>query len=253
MYHQIFPEITDDQKSSVSVAQFKDHLKTLQDNGYHIITMKQFHNFIVKGKSVPDKSVLITFDDGYETFYTYAYPALKEAKATGSVFIIGAYTDMFNPDAFPHLTWDQMRELKKNGMGVYNHSYNSHNYAVASEDGTLKKAQLAGPLYLPINERMETAEDFRQRAYSDIAFMEKRLKDELGAAPGILSLPYGAYSQDTLEAGKQAGITLYFTIKPGLNKPGQLEALRINAGKPNFSGEQLVKRLDDLRKQKALK
>ncbi|AZS17827.1 polysaccharide deacetylase family protein [Paenibacillus lutimineralis] len=39
------------------------------------------------------------FDDGYESFYTYAYPALKEVHATGSEFVIGAYIDMFNPDA----------------------------------------------------------------------------------------------------------------------------------------------------------
>jgi poly-beta-1,6-N-acetyl-D-glucosamine N-deacetylase len=239
MYHNIAPETSKNKHATISVEQFKEHLKTLIDNGYHVITMEQFQKFIQEGGAIPDNSLLITFDDGYESFYRYAYPAMKQAGVTGSVFVIGAYTDMYNPDALPHLTWDEMRELKKNGMGVFNHSYNSHYYAQASELG-MKKPELSGPLYLSNQSRMETNEEFRRRIRSDMAFMEKRLSEELGEAPGILAIPFGVYNKALLEEGSEAGISLFFTTKEGVAKPGQHEIPRINAGKPDFNGEQLI-------------
>ena len=239
LYHDIAPDASPDTPATVSVRQFEQHLRALSEHGYRIIDMERFRKFILEGASVPDHAVLITFDDGYQSFYRYAYPILKAAGATGSVFVIGASSDLYNPDALPHLTWDEMRELKDNGMGIYNHSYNSHHYGEVSESGKGGPV-LAEPVYLPNRKRMETDEEFRRRAGSDLAFMEKRLSEELGEAPGIMAIPYGAYNRVLLEEGRKAGISMFFTTEEGAAGPGRQEIPRINAGEPDMDGEALI-------------
>ncbi|WP_337104019.1 polysaccharide deacetylase family protein [Paenibacillus sp. YIM B09110] len=246
MYHDVAMEESADRGATISLEKFKEHLSTLKDNGYTIINMEQFYDFVHHGKSVPDKSVVLTFDDGYQSFYSLAYPALKEEGATASVFVIGESSDMFNPDALPHLTWDEMRELDKNGMGVYNHTYKSHFYGPATIDGQMKPA-LAYPLYLAYKKRMETPDEYKQRIYSDMAFMEKRLANELGKSDGIMAIPYGSYNEMVIEEAEKAGISLFFTTKEGLNKTGEHEVYRLNAGRPNYSGDQLMASINTLK------
>lgn len=244
LYHDIQKQLKDGQASPsvISSRQLADHLDMLIRRGFRIITMDQFVSFMLDGRKVPPNAVVLTFDDGYESFYKEAMPVLLRFGATASNFIVGISSDLFNPEAEPHLTWDQMRELKRRGMGIYSHTYQLHRQAAADRTGTLKPA-LSSRLYMEREQRIETDEAYRQRIYSDMTFMGKRLEQELGEQRHLLAFPYGSYDDTVMAEGRRAGAELFFSIEEGINEPGGRLVKRINAGEPYFTADALWNRL----------
>src|SRR4029453_14466196 len=94
MYHDLSPEPKD--PSALSVANFGKQLELMRDNNFHWISMSHNTDFILHSSPVPDNAVLLTFDDGYESFYTYAYPLLQKYQAPASNFLIVKTID--NPE-----------------------------------------------------------------------------------------------------------------------------------------------------------
>lgn len=240
LYHDVAESFKPGQPndSTVTVEQFREHLKMLKDKGFRIVTMDDFLGFMLEGKKLPANAVVLTFDDGYESFYRTAFPVLREFGATASNFIVGVSSDLFNPDAEPHLTWEQMRELKSSGMGIFSHTYDMHRYVRTDSEGREGPA-LTSRFYLEQKRRQETETEYRRRISTDLAFMEKRLHQELGPQRKLLAFPYGANRKEVVEEGDRLGIEMYFTIEEGMNNRGSRFVRRINAGEPYMSAEAL--------------
>lgn len=240
MYHEIK---NTDGKIAVSTDLFDKHLTMLEDNGYNVISIEQFEEFITgKKKEIPPNAVVLTFDDGYEDFYENAYPILQKHKMPATNFIIVKSTDIYNPDIIPHLKWEQMREMRAKGMSFYSHTYDSHKYVPVDKKGN-SAPLLAGPIYLKEQKRVETQEEYYNRLKEDLSKANDLLVSELGNTSKILSFPYGSYSDTTLQVGKELGINLYITIKEGINNPGDLVATRINAGVNGYSARDLLAKM----------
>lgn len=238
-YHHI-----NDSESGVTISsvRFASHLDALIQNGYHIISMERYLDFVELGKPIPENAVVITFDDGYESFYTYAYPELKKLHLSAANFIVVGSTDHVNPRALPHLTWDEMRKMKKNGMSFYSHTYNQHRFAKTSERHK-GKPLLAGPVYVEHEDRMETEEEYKQRIRNDLQQAEARIEQELGPQPPLLAFPYGTYNDTVMRIGEELGIQLFFTVEEGINDRNTEQVHRINAGSPYVSAEGLIEKL----------
>lgn len=237
MYHHL--DESESTKATLSPVTFDKQMKALKDRGYNVISMDTFLDFMKTKKEIPNNAVLITFDDGYESFYTYAYPILQKYDFVATHFIIGLSTDVLNPSITPHLTWDQMREMKQAGMSFFNHSYNQHKIVKVNAAGNTRPL-LSNRVYLPDLKRVETEKEYVQRVKSDLALMEQRLDEELGEQENILAFPYGSYNSTVVNIGRELGIELFFTIKPGINMRGQELICRINAGHPDISAEKLL-------------
>jgi len=231
MYHD-FKE--DPKEKSISLEVFADQLSTLKANGFHFISMDDFKAFKLNRGKVPANAVLITFDDGYEDFYTVAYPYLLENKIPATGFIIVHSTDTGNPGGNPHLTWDQMREMTKNGMSFYNHTYNQHFYIPGSGPALTSRYPAAD------GRPAETADQYRKRITDDLAFADKRIHDELGTSTDVFCYPYGANNRDTRAISAALGHKLDVTIQPGLNDPAGRMVFRINAGYKSIGGQDLI-------------
>lgn len=240
MYHSIAP-VAQKGSSSISTEDFKRQLELLKANNFHIITMDQYADFMLNNGKIPDNAVLLTFDDGYESFYTYAYPILREFGDTATNFVIVAAVDGRRAGA-PKLTWDQMREMKQNGMSFYNHTYDSHHLVTVDDKGTQKPA-LAHPEYLPNLHRPETMQEYRNRIDNDLREADVELHSELGNTRNILCFPYGKYSLTTLEVAKAQGIDLLFTIGKGINTRYDHIAYRLDASKAGDTPEHLIARM----------
>ncbi|MFE4712997.1 polysaccharide deacetylase family protein [Paenibacillus sp. NPDC056722] len=240
MYHAISPEV---QKgaSSISTAEFRTQLELLKKNNFHIITMDQYADFMLKGGKIPDNAVLLTFDDGYESFYTYAYPLLKEFGDTATNFVIVGAVDGHVP-GLPKLTWDQMREMKKSGMSFYNHTYDAHHMITVNSEGDQKPA-LAHLQFLPKENRVETVQEYRNRIDADLRHADNRLQTELGNTRNILCFPYGKYSLTALEVAQSQGINLFFTIGKGINTKFDRIGYRLDASKAGETPEHLIARM----------
>ncbi|BFH29221.1 polysaccharide deacetylase family protein [Paenibacillus melissococcoides] len=242
MYHQLVDQPDKKKPHLLPVDQFEEQMKLLKERGFHVISMGEYIDFMTAGSAIPDNAVLLTFDDGYETFYTHAFPILQKFGYTATNFVIVASID--NQTGKPKLTWDQMREMKKAGMSFYSHTYNYHRQGPINAKGK-EKPMLSRHLYLKDRDRVETDEEYIGRITRDLATAEKRLREELGNTRSIVAFPYGAYNQDVLRVLKTLNIELSFTIKPGMTGREDRNAFRFNAGTTKQTPEELIKLLSD--------
>lgn len=210
-------------------AQFDEQMQLLKQEGFHVITMKQYREFMLDRAPVPDNAVLLTFDDGYESFYKLAFPILQKYSYTAVNFIIVSDVDNTNKQQVPKLTWEQMREMKRAGMGFYNHTYNLHYYGVVDAEGGTRPAA-SSLLYIHDENRNELNEEYYRRVTGDLAHAERRLKEELGNTDSAIAFPYGSYNEKLLEICDSLGIHLKFNIGLGLSSRTTLNAPRINEG-----------------------
>lgn len=240
MYHDIMEK--PDRDDILSTQQFKQQMELLRKEGFVPISMDNYLDFIGKGKPVPDNAVLITFDDGYESFYQLAYPILKEYKYPAANFIIVSSIDKPAASGRPKLTWDQMREMAQHDIGFYNHTYDMHRYGDTDGKGR-KKPVTTRNLYLPDEKRVETEDEYKQRVKDDLIRAEARLKEELGNTRSAVALPYGAYNDKLLAVLDSIGVEASFMVKEGRNGIGDRNGFRINGGRSDQSPEAVIAKL----------
>jgi len=238
MYHALADEPQD--SGILSADDFRRQMKLLKEKHFNVIDMEQYADFILNGAAVPDNAVLLTFDDGYENFYTHAFPVLKEFGYPATNFVIVNWID--NPVGLPKLTWDQMREMQQYGISFYSHTHDSHYYGKVDEAGRERPA-LTSRLYLEALGRTETEEEYAARVLADLKAAETRLREELGNTYGVLAFPYGAHNNQVLQLAEQAGIRFTFTIKAGINGKENRNGYRLNAGYRGNDGREMTARM----------
>ena len=110
MYHYIEkyvdPQDTMKQKLTVMLPEFEHQLASWNKSGYETIFAKDLANDLIAQKIVDTRSVVLTFDDGYEDFYLYVFPLLKKYKTKATVYVISGYIGRHG-----FLTKEQIREL----------------------------------------------------------------------------------------------------------------------------------------------
>jgi len=237
MYHAVMEDPPNG--SIIAPDQFRDHLQWLKDEGFAPISIEEYAAFLYEAGEVPDNAVLITFDDGYENFYTYAYPALKEFNYPAVNFVIVSTVDDPSLPGIKKLSWDQMREMKQHNIAFHNHTYSMHDYTEVDEDG--KKLPLAiSKLYFAHEKRVETDEEYTKRVTEDLSKAEQRLQEELGNTISAIAFPYGAYNDQLLSICESLGINISFTVKPGINTSEDDNGYRINGGRSDQTAEELL-------------
>jgi peptidoglycan/xylan/chitin deacetylase (PgdA/CDA1 family) len=185
LYHHIQSReaATADKQQSLTVYTdiFKSQMQYLKDHGYNTVTMQDLINFFDAGTPVPPHSVLLTFDDGYQDFYTDAYPILTSLGFKATMFTITGLVN--NPD---YLTWDEISSM--NGPIVFaNHTW-SH------------KSLPSGTKEIQQNE-ITTA---------DVQLSEHGLN-----SPKTFAFPYGDYTSFGETTLKGLGYQLAFGTVPG--------------------------------------
>lgn len=148
VYHSVRPYVQGESKSQdaydITPELFDEQLTYLEDNGYTAVTLDELSDLLGKGVKTSDtkKRVVLTFDDGWENQYTYAYPLLKKHHMTAMFYV---YT---KPIGYKHfLTWPQLKEMKQEGMEVGSHTL-THPFFKKSSEDDLKKEILESRLIL---------------------------------------------------------------------------------------------------------
>jgi peptidoglycan/xylan/chitin deacetylase (PgdA/CDA1 family) len=116
---------------SVSPERFREQMAWLQENGYHTVTLYQIHTALTAGVPLPDKPIVLTFDDGYVDNYENAFPILREFGFTGTFFILTDVTDRSQPG---YMTWDMIREMSRAGMSIEVHGREHVEYTNRDRD-----------------------------------------------------------------------------------------------------------------------
>jgi peptidoglycan/xylan/chitin deacetylase (PgdA/CDA1 family) len=124
MYHYISvpPAGSDRYRLSLSVtpANFDAQMAYLKQAGYHAVTLYDLYAYLAQGQALPDKPVILTFDDGYVDAFTQAMPILHKYGFVGTFFVLTGPAD--ESGAGEHLTWEQIAAMSATGMDIELHS-----------------------------------------------------------------------------------------------------------------------------------
>ncbi|KMN34164.1 hypothetical protein VI26_14320 [Chromobacterium sp. LK1] len=210
-------------------------MEWMRGQGYSFVSLQQVLDDRAGGKPLPDKAVLLTFDDGYRSVYTNVYPVLKLFKAPALIALVGSwlqvpegrqvsYGDGVAPrDKF--LSWAQIREMRDSGLvEVASHSYASHLGLQANPQGNMEPA-LTTRVYRANGYESEPA--YLARIRDDLRRNSALLKAQLGQAPRAMVWPYGSYSLEAARVAEQEGMPVTMSLDAGINGRGTaLSSLR---------------------------
>lgn len=219
LYHHI--DDVGEGDSTIKREVFLSHLDALAEAGYTTITTEQMQAYVERGGELPEKPVLITFDDGYYSNYEIAYPALAERDMKGVIFTIGVssgkdtYKDTGKP-ILPHFSYEQAREMVDSGvMAVQTHTYDMHQYRPLEPDG--------GRVGVLAREN-ETPEEYQDALRTDFQRGIQELEEATGQDVTALAYPFGAHSPESEQMCDELQIPITFTIES--------EQARLVVGKP---------------------
>ena len=118
-------------------------MQYLNENGYQSVSVEQVTAFVQNGAALPEKPIMLTFDDGYLSFAEYVLPLLKKYNQCAVLSVIGAYSDTYSQKedrnvAYAHVTWEDVKALADSGrVDIENHTYNLH--TIDARKGSMKK------------------------------------------------------------------------------------------------------------------
>ncbi len=122
MYHYVspLPPNPDSYRLDLTVLpeNFEAQLQYLAEAGYHAITLSDLYLHLTQGNPLPEKPVVLTFDDGYEDAYEVVFPLLLDYSFTGTFFVLATPAHFESPG---YLTWAQMKEMSDAGMDIQAH------------------------------------------------------------------------------------------------------------------------------------
>ncbi|GAV19341.1 biofilm PGA synthesis lipoprotein PgaB [Mariprofundus micogutta] len=184
LYHHVgedTPAIT-----SVTPDRFAEHLNYLHKHGFHILPLDELTRKLANRQPLPEKSIAITFDDGYRSVLEHAVPLLKKRNWPFAVFV--------NPQAIDHrfgayMNWDELRQVKRAGGAIVNHTMR-HDHLVRHLFG-------------------ESDSAWRERVKADISKAQQRIETETGAAPRLFAYPYGEFDPALKKLLQDMGYTAF--------------------------------------------
>lgn len=205
---------------TVTVQRLISHFNWLKQHGYTPVSWKQIKDAREGRGTLPEKPVLLTFDDGYLSFYKTIYPVLKAYNYPAVFALVTSW--METPEngyvaygkkklarkAF--ITWEQVREMQKSGLvEIASHTHDLHRSNKGNPFGSEFAAVLPGKYE---NGRYETPAEYRSRITNDLKRSADIIEKRTGVRPDSLVWPYGQYNQAATEIARQLGFHDDFTL-----------------------------------------
>ena len=202
------------------------HLDALQEAGYQTVTFAQLAAYVKEGEPLPDKPVVLTFDDGYLSNYEVVWPALLERDMTATIFAIGVsvgkdtYKDT-GAAMTPHFSYAQAEEMIQSGaVSVQSHTFDMHQYQPLEADGGRRGC-------LP--REGETEEDYRLALEADLTRAIDERESNTSETALVLSYPGGDYTPEAEEISAALGMEMSVSTaaQPALLRRGDPASLRL--------------------------
>lgn len=196
MYHSICAEESQVGDYVITPTNLENDIIYLQENGYEFILIEDLIAYYYLGTPLPEKPVMLTFDDGYYNNYYYLPDLLAEYDAKGVISVTGVYLEQYTIDEdnnliYAMMNWTEVGELAENlNIEIQNHSYDMHSMSERSGSARLE---------------WETTDEYREFFLSDILFMENELATKSGINTTTFTYPYGQISYESEDFLKEAG------------------------------------------------
>jgi peptidoglycan/xylan/chitin deacetylase (PgdA/CDA1 family) len=186
VYHNLGPQSKG--RLLLGADAFAEQMRYLKSEGYRVVTLAEFVEWLNLKRQLPRRTVVLTFDDGYRAFRDHAYPVLKELGFTATLFV---YTDYVGAGRSA-LAWDDLRSLVAEGFDVQAHS---------KTHGDLRRAP------------GETDAQYTRRMQAELNDPLKLFQRQLGRPVTFLAYPYGRVDDSLLGRVRHEGYAAAFTVR----------------------------------------
>jgi biofilm PGA synthesis lipoprotein PgaB len=210
---------------SVTPTNFVRQLDWLRNNDYHFVSLDDVLADQTGKRPLPDKAVLITFDDGYHSVYVHAFPILKMFHIPAVMALVGSWleekgTVNFAGEKIPRnrlLSQAEIREMSDSGLvEMASHTYGLHEGLIGNPQGNTEPAATTR-LYLQSTKSYETDAAYKSRIYTDLKRNNDLIFRYTGKYPRAVAWPYGNYNQSTRDIADKLGMKIGLTLDDGAN------------------------------------
>lgn len=225
-YHEISEKSeTLDSSYAVTPANFEAQVQWFIKNGYHFVNIDAILKYRKNGKPLPDKAVLMTFDDGYASVYANAFPIIKKYKIPVVIALVGSWLEAKEKVDFDghmiarekFLTQEQLKEMVQSGLiEIASHTHSLHKGIAGNPQGNMQPA-VRTRQWLAQTQKYEDEASYQKRIYNDLLKNNTFLEKYTGQKPRIIVWPYGHYNIEVRKIAEKLGMPIGLTLDDGSN------------------------------------
>ena len=225
-YHEISEKSeTLDASYAVTPANFEAQVQWFIKNGYHFINVDAILKYRKNGKPLPDKAVLMTFDDGYASVYNNAFPIIKKYKVPVVIALVGSWLEAketadFNGEMIARekfLSQPQLKEMVRSGLvEIASHTHSLHKGIIGNPQGNTQPAVRTRQWFAQ-TQKYEDEASYQKRVYNDLLRNNTFLEKYTGQKPRIIVWPYGHYNIEVRKIAEKLGMPIGLTLDDGSN------------------------------------
>jgi len=211
-YHDIPQDVNLD-IYSVDRASFVQQIEYLRTHGYNFVSLEEVIQAQKSQGALPDKAVLLTFDDAYLSFYEFVYPVLKLYGYPCVLSVVTGWIDNQPKDILsPLMNWAQLKEVAQSKLvAVASHTHGLHADIIYNPYGN-KSWAVASRQYDAQTKTYETDDMFQERIHKDLLVSKQVLREKLGTETVALTWPYGRYNALGIQEAKKSGFEVFFSL-----------------------------------------
>ncbi len=237
-YHDIRDDLVDDldpDRVAVSTRNLIAQFSWLREHGYHPVSLDDILSAHEGKSQLPEKAVLLTFDDGFASVYTKVFPLLKLFDYPAVIAVVGKWLEAgpgekvkyenryVNRDHF--LTWGHIREMVQSGLvEVASHSYDLHRAVVGNPQGNVQPVAVTRQ-YNTETKKYEDHASHKVLLKKDMRKMVSLIKNRAGVKPRCMVWPYGLYNSMAMEQARQADMPISLILGECINRVDDLSKI----------------------------
>ena len=209
MYHSVLENPKRVGKYVILPDELEKDLIYIRDHGYTTITPKDLIAYRDNKAKLPEKPIMLTFDDGYYNNYSYVFPLLKKYNMKAVLSVVGTYADAYSKPSeilnnnYSHATWEQLKEMQQSGLvEIGNHSYNMHDWA--ARHGILRN-------------KGEDLEYYQNILQDDLHKMQACLMQKVGEEAKVFAYPFGSVNKESRKVVEGMGFSVTLGCEEGVN------------------------------------
>lgn len=211
MYHHVTENPKKAGSYTVTTKELERDLNYLKSHGYTAVSISDLIDYVYEGKALSEKSIAITFDDGFESYKVLAMPLFEKYEMKSTVFVIGTTTDEYTKIddhhiSYSNLNWQAVRELSESPYcEVHSHTYDMHHNSYGERKGMSRL-------------KNESNDSYHKAISDDLGRLQERFKEYSLPVPKAIAYPFGAYDKETVNVVKSLGFKVSFTCEGRVNK-----------------------------------
>ena len=248
-YHDIRDDvdgIVDSDQMAVSTDNLIAQFEWLKAHNYNAISLDDVIDAAKGLKALPENAFLLSFDDGYKSFYSHVLPLLKEYQYPAVVALVGKWLDVpsgktvnyggnrIKPREF-FMSPAEIKTISQSGIvEIASHSYDLHRGVIANRQGNFQPAAVSFKFFKKKN-HYEQESEYQQRIFKDLEKNSHFIEQLTGSKPRTIVWPYGAFSTYSEDIANSLGHTFSLTLNDGFNTPqlgGSVKRMLIQGNPP---------------------